>query len=164
MGGTSLDGIKFAVDSTDGLDVYNVKSASQILYPEFLQQKIRSVLGKKITNPEDKALIDEVEALFTDFLINSISEIIREQDEPIDVISLEGPTICHDGEDKYTYQLGKGRTIAEKLGIKLVTHFRNADILNGGQGSPITATYYSALSQNLEKPTVFINIGGNTFP
>ena len=55
MGGTSLDGIKFAVVSTDGLDVYNVKSASKILYPEFLQQKIRSVLGKTITNPDDKA-------------------------------------------------------------------------------------------------------------
>lgn len=162
MGGTSLDGIKFAVVSTDGLDVYDVKIASKILYPEFLQQKIRSVLGKKITNPEDKALIDEVESSFTEFLINSISEIVKEQDEPIDVIGLEGPTICHDAADKYTYQLGKGRVIAEKLGIKLVTHFRNADILNGGQGSPITATYYSALSQNLEKPNVFINIGGIT--
>ena len=162
MGGTSLDGIKAALVSTDGVDIYEVKSARKFLYPEPLAQKVRSVLGMHYDNPEERALIETTETEVTDFINEIVEEINRESDEPMDVIGLEGTTICHEPQNGYTYQLGKGRILAEKTGIKVVTHFRNADILNGGQGSPITATYYSALAQTLNKPNVFINIGGIT--
>ncbi len=162
MGGTSLDGIKAALISTDGVDIYEVKNARNFIYPDGLIQKIRSVFGMHYSNPEEQEKIDAVEAEVTDFLCEIVSEINAETSETIDVVGLEGPTICHEPENGYTYQLGKGQTLAEKTGIKVITHFRNADILNGGQGSPITATYYSALAQGLEKPNVFINIGGIT--
>ena len=162
MGGTALDGIKIALINTDGIDVYNVEFARKILYPDSLRQKIRAVIGKKITSPEDAELIEQTDAEFTDFLYETITETLNECETRPDYIGLEGPTICHDAQNCYTYQLGKGKILAEKTGIKVVTHFHNADILNGGQGSPVMATYYSSLAQTLEKPAAFINIGGIT--
>lgn len=162
MGGTALDGIKISMINTDGIDVYAVKFARKVLYPDTLRQKIRAIIGKKTTSPEDAALIENTDAEFTDFLYETIKEILSEYAEIPDYIGLEGPTICHDAQNAYTYQLGKGKILAQKTGIKVVTHFHNADILNGGQGSPVMATYYSALSQNLEKPVAFINVGGIT--
>ena len=162
MGGTALDGIKIALINTDGIDVYHVEFASKILYPDLLRQKIRAIIGKKTTLPEDTELIEQTDAEFTDFLYETITETLNECETRPDYIGLEGPTIWHDAQNCYTYQLGKGKILAEKTGIKVVTHFHNADILNGGQGSPVMATYYAALAQNLEKPAAFINIGGIT--
>ena len=162
MGGTALDGIKIALINTDGIDVYEVIFARKILYPDSLRQKIRAIIGKKSTSSEDAKLIEQVDIEFTDFLYETVNETLGECGIAPDYIGLEGPTICHDAQNCYTYQLGKGKILAEKSGIKVVTHFHNADILNGGQGSPVMATYYASLAQSLEKPAVFINIGGIT--
>ena len=162
MSGTSLDGIKVSLVSTDGIDVYQTYLSRRYGFDEVLRSKIRSVLGKKITNDEEKKQIDDVEENITEFLTNIVKEICFETDVQIDAIGLEGPTICNEPQNHYTYQLGKGKILAKNIGIDVVTHFHNADILNGGLGSPISATYYNALAQNLGKPIAFINIGGTT--
>lgn len=162
MAGTSLDGIKVSLISTDGIDIYDTLLTRRVPYPDSLREKIYAAFGKRTSNQEDKDIIDAAEAEITDFMIDIINEIKNECPDTIDLVGIEGPTICHDPETTYTYQLGNGREIAQKTGFKIVTHFHNADILNGGQGAPITATYYSALAQNIEKPNVFINIGGIT--
>ena len=160
MSGTSLDGIKASLVSTDGVDVYETFFKRRYAFDEVLQNKIRSVLGKKICVEEEKKLIDVVENEFTDFLCSIVEEIKKETDIKIDAIGLEGPTICNEPHNHYTYQLGKGKIIAKNCKIDVVTHFHNADILNGGLGFPISATYYNFIAQNLGKPIAFINIGG----
>lgn len=162
MSGTSLDGIKVSLISTDGIDIYETKISGYFNFDENLRLKIRHCLGKKYYITEDKTLIYEAESQITDFLCSVVEEIKNESDIDIDVIGLEGPTICNEPENHYTYQLGKGKTLANKTGIDVVTHFHNADILNGGLGFPITPTYYNFLAQNLGKPIAFINIGGTT--
>lgn len=162
MSGTSLDGIKVSLISTDGIDIYETKICRYYNFDENLRKKIRLCLGKKSDIKEDKILIDDAETQITDFLCSVIEEIKAEVDVDIDAIGLEGPTICNEPEKHYTYQLGKGKIIANKTGINVVTHFHNADILNGGLGFPITPTYYNFLAQNLGKPIAFINIGGTT--
>ena len=114
MGGTALDGIKIALINTDGIDVYHVEFASKILYPDLLRQKIRAIIGKKTTLPEDTELIEQTDAEFTDFLYETITETLNECETRPDYIGLEGPTICHDAQNCYTYQLGKGKILAEK--------------------------------------------------
>lgn len=162
MSGTSLDGIKAAIVLTDGIDVYETLFTRRFAFDECLRFNIRSVLGKKSTIPEDKALIDDVEEQMSEFLCSVISEIKKETGMEFDAIGLEGPTICNEPDNHYTYQLGKGKIIAQKFSTDVVTHFHNADILNGGLGFPIAATYYNSLAQNLGKPIAFINIGGTT--
>lgn len=161
-GGASLDGIKAELVLTDGVDIFAAQKFRKFAYPESLLQKIRSVIGKKVTVPEDKILIDNAESEFSVFIRQIVEEYISESESPVELIGLEGPTICHEPQNRYTYQLGKGRILAQDTGIKVVTHFHNADILNGGLGAPISASYYQTLAQKLEKPAVFINIGGIT--
>lgn len=161
-GGASLDGIKAELVQTDGVDIFHTAQFRQIPYPERLLSKIRSIIGKKITKDDEKKLIDAVEIEFSDFLDQIVKEYVQESESPIDIIGLEGPTLCHEPKNKYTYQLGKGRLLAQSTGIKVVTHFHNADILNGGQGVPITAAYYQMLAQTLPKPAAFVNLSGVT--
>lgn len=162
MSGASLDNVRFSLVSTDGVDIYDCLMQRQAFLPDDLRNEIRSVYHKKITDEKYQTQIKQVEAQTTDFFVRLIEEITNEYDQRVDLIGLEGPTICHEPENQFTYQLGKGRDIASRTGIKTVTHFHNADILNGGLGQPIFASYYNALAQDLGKPVVFINIGGVT--
>ena len=162
MSGASLDDMRLALVSTDGIDIYNVFSTRQILFPDEMREKIRAVYGKKITDEKYRAQIEDVEAELTDFIIRLIEETVVEFDARIDLIGLEGPSICFEPQNQFTYQLGKGREVATQTSIRTVTHFHNADILNGGLGQPIFASYYNALAQDLGKPVAFINIGGIT--
>lgn len=160
MSGTSIESLKYALVSTDGVDIYQTYLSSQMPMPEFLRSKISLILGKNINVADDKILIDSVDTDVTHLMEDIIREIIASSPQKVDLIAIEGPTITHNVAEKYTYQLGKGREIFEQFQIPTVTHFHNADLSNGGQGSPITATYYHALAANLEKPALFINIGG----
>lgn len=161
-GGASLDGIKAEFVTTDGLDIFSAKTFRHIPYSENLFKKIRKIIGKKVTDENDKLIIEDVERDFSQFLASVVLEYQEEYGSQFDAIGLEGPTICHEPQNLYTYQLGKGRRLAEDTGFKVITHFHNADVLNGGAGSPITASYYQALTQQTGKSTVFINIGGVT--
>ncbi|MBR2299149.1 MAG: anhydro-N-acetylmuramic acid kinase [Alphaproteobacteria bacterium] len=160
MSGTSIDAIKYALISTDGVDIYREYLTGSIPFPEFLRTKIELISGKNINNPDDKVLIETVENDVTKMMRDIISEVIGSNTQKIDLIGIEGPTITHDAKASYTYQLGKGQVIFDTFKIPVVSHFHNADIANGGQGAPLTATYYHALAQHLEKPALFINIGG----
>ncbi|MBR6409284.1 MAG: anhydro-N-acetylmuramic acid kinase [Alphaproteobacteria bacterium] len=162
MSGTSIESIRYALISTDGVDIYQTYLSSYVPIAEFLRSKIALILGKRADNPDDKILIDPVENDVTRLMIDVVREIMGSFSQKIDLIGVEGPTIIHDAQQKYTYQLGKGRQIFDEFSIPVVTHFHNADLLNGGQGSPITATYYHALASNFEKPALFINVGGIT--
>lgn len=158
MCSTSFESLKCAFVKTDGVDVYDIFGMQEYPLPAFLQLKTDLIYGKKITNPDDKVLIDMVENDITDIMIENLKNFAQSYDEPIDLIGIEGPTIACDSEQKYTYQLGKGQKIFEAFNVPTVSHFHNADILSGGTGWPLTATYYHAISSKIKKPALFINI------
>ena len=162
MSGTSFESIKYACILTDGVDIYKTFLTGSMPISEFLRTKIFLVTGKNSTNADDKVLIDAVDNDVTDFMIDMIREITASIPVKVDLLGIEGPTITHDASKKYTYQLGKGMKFFQEFNIPVVSHFHNADLVNGGQGAPIGATYYQALATDMKKPIVFINIGGIT--
>jgi len=155
----SFESIECACIKTDGVDIFEVITTREYPLPPFLRVKLDLIDGKKITNPDDKVLIDMVEDDTTNTIIDILQNIISTLSEKPDLIGLEGPTIFHDAAQKYTYQLGKGQKIFEALHIPVMSHFHNADILNGGLGHPLLATYYHALASSMPKPALFIDIG-----
>ena len=160
MSSTSFESIKYALILTDGIDIYQTYLLGEMPIAEFLRSKIELILDKDINNPDDKILIETVENDVTALICDITKEIISSNPQKIDLIGIEGPTIAHNVQKKYTYQLAKGQQVFQSFHIPTVSHFHNADLLNGGQGSPINATYYQTLSADLEKPVLFINIGG----
>ena len=155
MSSTSFESIKYALILTDGIDIYQTYLLGEMPIAEFLRSKIELILDKDINNPDDKILIETVENDVTALICDITKEIISSNPQKIDLIG-----IAHNVQKKYTYQLAKGQQIFQSFHIPTVSHFHNADLLNGGQGSPINATYYQTLSADLEKPVLFINIGG----
>ena len=145
MGTSTFGGVELALIRTDGVDILERKKAYVVPYPDDIKEKICSVLGlrRDIDNNEEKLHIIDIEV--SDFYIQLIKDFIADCNETIDLIGIEGITVLHNPNIPYTYQLGNGRYIANKVGIKTVTHFRNADICSGGQGTPISLSVAIAL-------------------
>lgn len=162
MGTSTFGGVELALIRTDGLDIIEHKKAYVVPYPDELKERIRSILGLRRDVNDNEEKLKAVDIDVSDFYIQLIKDFIAESTETVDLIGVEGITVMHNPNIPYTYQLGNGRYIAQKTGIKTVTHFRNADICSGGQGTPISSTYFNALATNEIKPIVYVNISGKT--
>ncbi len=162
MGGTSFENIKCALISTDGIDIYRTFLRSSVPLPDFLRSKIKMISAQKNLEPFHNPLVEILDSEVTELMISLIEELRKQTDLKIDLIGVEGPTIIHDAEKKLTFQLGNGRKIFNHFEIATVAHFHNADLLHGGQGRPLTASYYQACALHISKPALFINIGGIT--
>ncbi len=162
MGASTFSGVEIALIQTDGVDIIERKKSYVVPYPENLKEKIRSIWGLRRNIDDNSEKLALVDTEVSDFYINLINNFVLECEEHIDVVGIEGITVLHDPNTRYTYQLGNGRYIAQKTGIKTITHFRNADIACGGQGTPISTTYFGTFASNEVKPVVYVNISGKS--
>ena len=160
LSGSALDGVDIAYIKTDGIDVYEQGHMMTIPYEDSLRQKVRSVLGLRPETPENQKLLNDVEQEVTSFWAQAVQEYIETYDVHIDVIGLEGHTVCNEPKEHYIYQLGNGELLAQLTGIKVVYNFHSADIAAGGQGAPLDVTYYNAITSQCERPFAVIDVSG----
>lgn len=159
FGGASLNYVETAVADTDGLDIREVKRTRQFVYPEKLCLDIRKIIAKRgltLSEMEQNPQIAELEAEITDFYARIIQNELEK--ENIDIIGVDGLTILNNPAEKCSYQLEKGHELSRLLQRKIITHFHKADLLSGGQASPLSPAFFGAIGQNLPKPTLFINL------
>ena len=155
--GSSLDGINAAIITTDGVDVFEFGMTFDIPYDDNLRESLCYMQKNFLTMSDDDKI--GIEKALTEFHIAAAREIIMDYG-PIDLIGFGGHVIIHHPNEHIFHQIGDNKKMSDSLGVKVVGRFRNADILAGGQGAPLSAIYHAALSQNMEKPLVFVDVGG----
>jgi len=162
LSSTSFDGVGIAEIETDGVDIYEFGPAYVVPYDEALLEQLRAVDGIKADSPAEAVQLRQAELALTEFCSLAVQNYLADNQMTIDVIGFAGHTTCHRPADHYTHQIGDGKLLAEMTGIKTVSRFRQADILAGGQGAPISPVFYGALTAKYEKPVAVIDIGGNS--
>ncbi|MBI3440632.1 MAG: anhydro-N-acetylmuramic acid kinase [Proteobacteria bacterium] len=157
MSGTSLDGVDGALLRTDGESHIEREAFLSIPYDDKLRDEIRTCFGltaKQVQETERALTVAHAEA------VHHLLEHHGIQSNAVDLIGFHGQTISHTPEKRRTCQLGDGALLASMTGIKVVNDFRTADVAAGGQGAPLVPIYHQALANKLDKPVVFLNIGG----
>ena len=157
MSGTSLDGVDAALLRTDGEYFIEREAFLTVPYEEKLRAQIRGCFGATAEHARD------AERALTIAHAEAVHKLLKKQGvqaKDIDLIGFHGQTISHAPEKGYTCQIGDGALLASMTGIKVVNDFRTADVKAGGQGAPLVPIYHQALGSKLEKPVVFLNIGG----
>lgn len=159
FGGSSLNSIETALLETDGLDIFAVKYTSQFFYPEALINDIRSIIGHRDLSLEDLRNDEKVERI-EENVTRFYAEIIKNatDDMQIDVIGIDGLTILNKPEAQCSYQIEKGHALNDLVKRKIITHFHKADLLSGGQASPLSPTFFGAIMQQIRKPVLIIDI------
>lgn len=160
LSSTSFDGVGIAEIVTDGVDVYEFGETYVTPYDDELLKQLREIDGTKPDSPEQVVKIRRAEIALTEFCAGLVKNYAAETGKEPDVIGFAGHTVCHQPLEHYTHQIGDGKMLAQLTGTKTVSKFRQADILAGGQGAPISPVYYGALTSSYDKPVAVVDIGG----
>jgi len=162
MSGTSGDGVDASIMKTNGINNYELIKDKYFEYDLDIFKDIHN-LKEKIHKYEHldifKKELNNLERKITIFHAKIIKEL--DVDEKT-IIGFHGQTIYHNPKEKISKQLGDGRLLSQLTNRDVVFNFRNNDILNGGQGAPLTPVFHHLLSiQNkISLPVCFLNIGG----
>tara|TARA_B110000444_G_C18831261_1_gene593385 strand:- start:600 stop:1703 length:1104 start_codon:yes stop_codon:yes gene_type:complete len=168
MSGTSCDGIDSSIIESDGEKKVNFIGDFFYPYSEQIKDRIRQ-LKDKINLIKDletnKIQLKTLEKEITLFHAKCVNLLINEtklDSKKIELIGFHGQTIFHSFKDKKTLQLGDANLLSQLTNKNVIYNFREKDILNGGQGAPLTPIFHKVIKDKLisENPLVFINIGG----
>lgn len=168
MSGTSLDGVDAAIIKTDGHKVTRYGKPCHIPYTAVQREQLQEAFqhAKRENNPNVRSnSILIAEGAINDIHFDVVKEILRINhlnENDIDVIGFHGQTLLHNPDEGWSWQIGDGRELADRLGIKVINDFRRFDLENGGQGAPLVPIFHRALLPNDEQefPVALLNIGG----
>lgn len=156
-GNASLNSVDLALVATDGVDVQQFIKTQTVHYPEELCVDIRTLISRRGWTYEMLGANADVQVLrekISRFYAKEIKEFVA--DEKVDCYGIDGLTLFSNPDEKCSYQLEDGRVLAREIGQNIVTHFHRADLLSGGQASPLSPAFINYLGQAAEKPALFI--------
>ena len=169
MSGTSMDGVDASLIRSDGFNQFTNILDEYFEYNESLHQELIE-LRNLIININDleqhSSRLKELEREITVFHSKIVNEISNKYEDQIDFVGFHGQTIFHSPELKISKQLGDGRLMSQLVKKKVIYDFRQEDMLNKGQGAPLTPIFHNLLSKKINEkhqisfPICFLNIGG----
>ena len=142
MSGTSGDGVDASIIRTDGVNEYELIKDKYFEYDSEIYKDIHS-LKEKINKIEHlKKFNNEINNLERKITLFH-AEIIKELNKvDFSLVGFHGQTIYHNPKEKISRQLGNGKLLNQLTNKNIVFDFRRNDILNGGQGAPLTPIFH----------------------
>lgn len=159
MSGTSMDGIDLALIRSDGYDFIDSKKFSYLSYQKDFKLRLSNIIHGSPNLLEIKEFERDLTLMHADFVEKFLADNnIKKSD--IDAVAFHGHTILHAPDKSVTWQIGNPDLLASRLGIDIVSDFRNRDVAFMGQGAPLVPIYHLYLSYKIPKPLAILNIGG----
>ncbi len=164
--------------SADGIDVALVRIAPGRLrpkltliahegfaYPQALRSAVLTAMNAQDTSTAELARLNWRLGMEYARAVRVTSERHK---AVLDLIGCHGQTLYHQAQPstyagrRYgcTWQLGEAAVIAGELGVPVVSNFRPADMVAGGQGAPLVPLLDYVLFTHARRGRVLQNIGG----
>lgn len=165
MSGTSLDGVDAAlVEIKEGKSFELLKYILLPYEKEFKEKIMRNLSDETARLSEICSLNFELGYKFKE-AIDKLLESTNYKYSDIDFVASHGQTIWHNPKQNgnlvpSTLQIGEPSVISTLTNIKVVSNFRTADIVAGGEGAPLVPMSEYLLFKSDNKSVVLQNIGG----
>ena len=154
MSGTSMDGVDASIISSNGKDQYEPIYDEFFEYDEDTRENLYSCRDKILTKEDItkfKSELEKLEKKITLFHAKISNKILSEKKIKIDLIGFHGQTMFHDGDKRISLQIGDGRLLSQITKKKVIYDFRKNDLMNGGQGAPLTPIFHKLLFKLTKK-------------
>ncbi len=164
MSGTSADGIDAAAVRLwreDGRLRFQQLAFRSSPYPD----EIHALLDRCFADRAAPSEICELNQTLGDLFADAALQIANEVDS-VDFVASHGQTIWHRPPAKggvqagATLQLGEAARIAARLGVPVVSDFRQQDMALGGQGAPLVPYVDYLLFSSPDESRAIQNLGG----
>ena len=166
MSGTSLDGIDVSIIKSDGDQFIEVIDNIYLKYGKKLRSKLKKIVNLCSSKNQFKKNYNNIAKIQKSLTLQhykACKKICKKNKKiKINLIGFPGQTIVHNPKKKYSIQIGDGKLLSKLTNTTVVTNFRQNDILNGGQGAPLTPLYHKLIAKKikLQLPVLIVNIGG----
>lgn len=168
MSGTSADGIDVAVvEIAPGRPTARLTLLAHegFPFPAPLRRAVLAAMNAASTSTAELARLNWRLGLA---YAEAVSATAERHKLKLDLIGCHGQTLYHQARaDNYagrrfgcTWQLGEPAVIAAAAGVPVVSNFRPADLLAGGQGAPLVPLLDYVLFADRMRGRVLQNIGG----
>jgi len=166
MSGTSIDGIDASIIKSDGEQSLEIIDNIYLKYDDQLKLELANIVDSCFSKKEFKKLSNNIIELEKKITLKhfQICELIMKKNKNIkvDLIGFHGQTLLHKPQESYSIQIGDPKFLSELTKTTVVSNFRENDILNGGQGAPLTPIYHQLILSKIKTklPSAVVNIGG----
>jgi anhydro-N-acetylmuramic acid kinase len=169
MSGTSADGIDVALvrirDSKDGYPRLKLLAHEAFPYPPALRKAVLAAMNATSTSTAELARLNWRLGLA---YAEAVQLTLQRHPVKLDLIGCHGQTLYHQSVAKTyagqkfacTWQAGEAPVLAGQLGVPVVSNFRPADMVAGGQGAPLVPLLDFVLFRHAKRGRVLQNIGG----
>jgi len=168
MSGTSADGIDVAVVRiAPGKQRPSITLLAHegFRFPAELRRAVLAAMNANSTSTAELARLNWRLGLE---YAEAVKETVRRHKVKLDLIGCHGQTLYHQPRaEKYagrkfacTWQAGEVQAIATALRVPVVSNFRPADMLAGGEGAPLVPLLDYVLFADARRGRVLQNIGG----
>jgi anhydro-N-acetylmuramic acid kinase len=168
MSGTSADGVDVAVVRIAPgklRPIVTLLAQEGFAFPASLRRMILAAMNAAETSTAELARLNWRLGMA---YAEAISATVKRHKLKLDLIGCHGQTLYHQPRaESYagrrfscTWQLGEAAVIAAAAGVNVVSNFRPADMLAGGQGAPLVSLLDYVLFADRKRGRVLQNIGG----
>lgn len=168
MSGTSADGIDVAVvriEPAKQRPKLTLLAHKGFAFPAALRRAILAAMNAESTSTAELARLNWRLAIA---YAEAVQATVKQHKTPLDLIGCHGQTLFHQAltapytgrRFACTWQAGEPAVIATSLGIPVVSNFRPADMVVGGQGAPLVPLLDYVQFANPKRGRVLQNIGG----
>ena len=166
MSGTSTDGVDASIIKSDGEEFVDLIDDFYIEYDQNLRLRLQRLTDSCFSKNDFLKLskdFNEVQEKITQYHIKAYKKIIsKNKNLKLDLIGFPGQTILHKPRAGYTIQIGDYKLLSQETKKTVIYNFRENDILNGGEGAPLSPLYHRTILKKTKSkfPMAIINIGG----
>jgi len=166
MSGTSLDGVDASIIASDGENELEIVDNCYNKYKSSFKLELKKFIDGATTLEYIKKNNNLYNKLEKQLTLNhaEVSKKIIEKNKNInlDFLGFHGQTILHQPIKNFSIQMGDPNLLSSLLKKNVYFNFRKNDILNGGEGAPLSPIYHYQISKKykLSSPLIFLNIGG----
>ena len=168
MSGTSADGVDVAVVRIAPGSVrpqLELVAHEGFAYPAALRRAVLAAMNAAAISTAELARLNWRLGLE---YADAVSATVKRHKVKLELVGCHGQTLYHQAQaETYagrrfacTWQLGEAQAIAARVGVPVVSNFRPADMLAGGQGAPLVPLLDSVLFADRKRGRVLQNIGG----
>ncbi len=160
MSGTSLDGIDAVLVSFDSSRRVDIIDSGFTPYSSGMREQLLAL----IDNPhQERTLIRQTEAELGELYADAVLQLSTGlRALRVRAIGCHGQTILHapDAHPPFSWQIGSADALAKRTGMPVVSDFRRADLLHGGQGAPLAPAFHRYAFGDKDASIAVVNIGG----
>jgi len=171
MSGTSADGIDVAIvritapKGSSSPPKLKLLAHHGVRFPRALRAAVLQAMNASSTSTAELARLGwRLGIAYSE----AVAETLKKHPATLDLIGCHGQTLYHQARPEAyagrrfacTWQAGEAQVLASTLGVPVVSNFRPADMLAGGQGAPLVSLLDYTLFAHPRRARVLQNIGG----